>query len=114
MHTETGGPITRADMCDEKRAFFHPIRNRRRYDERAKGDPVKFDEQIQRVLIHGAIDICNRRKWRLHAVGTEAGHAHYLISWRGYVAWNDVMQKLKNLLSFFLGKEFGRAENGGL
>jgi REP element-mobilizing transposase RayT len=79
----------------------------RAYDRNAKGDPVLFDEPIQRVLIRGAIEICERRKWRLHAVGTEAGHVHYLISWRGYIPCLNVMQKLKNLLSYILGKEIG-------
>jgi len=45
-----------------------------RYQERAASDPVEFDEQMQRVLIAGMQDLCTRRSWRLHAVGTDPTH----------------------------------------
>jgi hypothetical protein len=43
--------------------------------------------------------------------GTDPTHGHFLISWKEFTAWNDVSDKLKNLLSLFLGrlaKETGR------
>jgi hypothetical protein len=77
------------------------------YDRRAKDDQVIFTERIQRVLIRGGYDICSRRKWRLHGASTEDGHAHYAISWRGYIPCMQVLSKLKNLLSYHLGNEIG-------
>jgi REP element-mobilizing transposase RayT len=77
----------------------------RKYDQRATATPVNFDESIQRILIRGATDICARRKWRLHAVGTDPGHAHFVISWQEFMAWSEVMEKLKNILSLLLGRD---------
>jgi hypothetical protein len=44
------------------------------YDGRAKFPKVVFDHEIQEILILGAYDICQRRGWRLHAVGTDPSH----------------------------------------
>jgi hypothetical protein len=75
-----------------------------RYREEAKFEVVNFDTGMQRVLIAGGYDICSRREWRLHAVGTDGTHAHYLISRPGYFEFLEVRDKLKNLLSLFLGR----------
>jgi hypothetical protein len=78
-----------------------------RYREEAKFGVVNFDSGMQRVLIAGGHDVCARRNWRLHAVGTDATHAHYLISRSGYFEFVEVRDKLKNLLSLFLGRYTG-------
>ena len=78
-----------------------------RYREHARFEPVQFDMAEQRVLIAGAHDICMRRGWRLHAVGTDPTHAHYLISQRGYFDFVEVRDRLKNLLSLFFGRSTG-------
>ncbi len=59
---------------------------------------------MQAVLIAGAADVCRRRCWRLHASGTDPTHGHFLISWNEFTPWSDVSDKLKNLLSLFLGR----------
>jgi hypothetical protein len=75
-----------------------------RYRQNAKFEPVSFDLTLQQVLIAGCHDICTRRDWRLHAVGSDPTHAHYLISQHGYFDFLTVRDKLKNLLSLFLGR----------
>jgi hypothetical protein len=42
-----------------------------------------------------------------HGAGTDDGRVHYALSWRAYIPWDQVMQKLKNVLSYLLGKEIG-------
>jgi hypothetical protein len=79
----------------------------RMYDHNAKFDPAEFDPLIQAVLISGAYDVCQRRTWRLHGAGTDPTHAHFAISWRGFTRWGDVRDKLKNLLSLFIGRATG-------
>ena len=79
----------------------------KRYDARAKQEPVTFDTAVQQVLIRGAIDICTRRRWRLHAVGTDPSHVHLVVSWRAYFPYSEVMRQLKNVLSYLLGLQIG-------
>lgn len=62
---------------------------------------------MQEILILGAFDVCRRRNWRLHAVGTETTHAHFIISWREFISWDQVLAKLKNILSLLLGRATG-------
>lgn len=76
----------------------------RKYDARAKFDPVEFTDVMQAVLIVGSHDICSRRGWRLYIVATDPTHLHLVIGWIGFVDWVDVRDKLKNLLSLFLGR----------
>jgi REP element-mobilizing transposase RayT len=77
-----------------------------RYDERAAQPPAAFDLEVQRVLIRFAHDFCARRNYRLHAVGNEIGHAHFILSWPGFSDWHEVMRRLKNALSTCLNKHF--------
>jgi hypothetical protein len=77
------------------------------YDARATQEPVIFTKEMQNVMIAGAHDICARRHWSLHGIGFEPSHAHFLISWREFIAWVEIRAKLKNLLSLFLGRFTG-------
>ena len=74
------------------------------YDDLAKFPPVEFDQEIQEILILGAHDICTRRGWRLHGIGTDPEHVHIVLSWKTYTPWRQVMEKLKNLLSLFIAR----------
>ena len=56
------------------------------------------------VLILGSHDICAHRGWRLHAIGTDPEHVHIVLSWKPRYPWREVMDKLKNLLSLFIGR----------
>jgi hypothetical protein len=78
----------------------------RKYDDRAKQDPAKFIEEVQRILIRGAHEFCTRRKMGLHGVGNEIGHVHYAISWHGYSDVDEVARRLKNILSLTLNRAF--------
>src|SRR5260221_10555610 len=75
-----------------------------RRDRNEEHRRVEFDEATQAVLIAGASDACMRRGWRLHAAGTDPTHVHLLISWHEYVEWAHVRDRLKNVLSLFLGR----------
>ncbi|HSV13841.1 MAG TPA: hypothetical protein VLI90_06250 [Tepidisphaeraceae bacterium] len=61
------------------------------------------------MLICGGYDVCSRRNLRLHAVGTDPTHGHYLVSDKDFLDWELVRDKLKNLLSLFLGRATGNA-----
>ena len=77
------------------------------FRQQAKFESVEFDAGMQRVLIAGAFDVCERRRWKLHAAGTDPTHGHFLISQPGYFDFVEVRDKLKNLLSLFLGRATG-------
>jgi REP element-mobilizing transposase RayT len=77
----------------------------KRYDERANQDPAKFELKVRKLLIRYAHDFCQRRKFRLHGVGNEVGHVHFVMSWRGYSSWEEVLRRLKNILATTLNKE---------
>ena len=102
-----------------------PADHRRGYTERGEGyqppDPeeqrrreenltqplVSFDESMQKVLIVGTYDICQRRGWRFHGAGNDETHFHAALSWKEFIEWQEVRDKLKNLLSLFLGRLTG-------
>ena len=77
------------------------------HDALARFDRVPFDDAIQRILLRGSREICAARGWRLHAGGTDPTHLHLLVSWRPFVPSSDVLNKLKNVLSYMLGREVG-------
>ena len=77
----------------------------RKYDERARDKPAVFTREVQRILIRVAADFCARRKLRLHAVGSDPSHIHYVISWHGYSAWKEILRRLKNILSLELNRK---------
>jgi hypothetical protein len=80
----------------------------RMYDGQASDEPVVSTVELQHVLIAGAADVCARRRWRLHAVGTDPTHGHFLISQADFMDWKAVRDKLKNLLSLFPGRATNR------
>lgn len=76
-----------------------------RYERRAKHERVVFDQQLQRILIDGTRDICDRRGWRVHQVAVVSSHLHALVSWRDEaVGWQFVRDTLKRLLGWMLAK----------
>jgi hypothetical protein len=81
----------------------------RMYDGQANDDPVTFSTELQRVLIVGAFDICSRRNWHLHAIGTDPTHGHFLVSEKEFMDWEAVRDKLKNILSLLLGRATGQS-----
>jgi REP element-mobilizing transposase RayT len=76
------------------------------YDQRATQDSAAFPRGVQRLLIRIAHDFCTRRRFRLHCVGNEDRHTHYVLSWRGFLTWDEVMRRLKNVLSTMLNQHF--------
>jgi hypothetical protein len=104
---EAGGPIIRADIRNGDPRYLPPDpEEAQKYDERAKQDPAQFTRDVQKILIRTAYDFCHRRKFRLHGAGNELGHAHFAVSWRGYSDADQVMRRLKNILSTTLNKTF--------
>jgi hypothetical protein len=51
-------------------------------DEKAKQEPVRFNEEQRAYAIDAAADVCGRRDWRLHAASCTATHLHVIVSWR--------------------------------
>jgi hypothetical protein len=78
-----------------------------RYRERAVFEVVGFNADMQKVLIVGMHDLCGRRQWRVHAVGSDPTHGHFLVSHPGYFDFVEARDKMKNLLSLFLGRATG-------
>ncbi|MGB7160605.1 MAG: hypothetical protein WBD40_21245 [Tepidisphaeraceae bacterium] len=76
----------------------------RKYDESAKQKPAEFSRNVQTIIIRTAHDFCARRRFRLLAVGNEAGHTHIVLGWRAYCAWEEVMRRLKNILTTTLNQ----------
>ena len=77
------------------------------YERQAKHEPVVFTPDRQMLLLSGVLDVSERRDWRIHAFGAEPTHIHVLISWKTFTPWQDVRDKLANLLSGFLGRHAG-------
>ena len=78
-----------------------------RREGNATQSPVQFDEAMQRVLVVGTYDICRRRGWRYHGGGNDLTHTHALIGWKDFVDWQEARDRLKNVLSLFLGRWTG-------
>lgn len=74
------------------------------YDEAAKQEVAVFTGEIQREILVLAHQICEEEGWRLEASGFDEGHAHHVISWRGFIAWEEVHRRFKNLLALKLNR----------
>jgi hypothetical protein len=83
-----------------------PVEQARR-QENLTQPVVHFDEMMQRVLIAGTYDVCENRGWHLYGAGNDPTHYHAAIGWDEFVEWQLVRDKLKNLLSLFLGRWTG-------
>jgi len=77
------------------------------YDLRAKQEPVWFDERTQREILQLTEQVCRDEGWVLEAAGYDPSHVHDVISWRGFMAWQEVDRKLKNLLVLKLNRLHG-------
>jgi REP element-mobilizing transposase RayT len=75
------------------------------YARAAKQPPVVFTKQIQKILIDTARAECAAKNWRLHCAATDSTHVHLLVSWKTFIPWNNVIHRLKNILSYRLGRE---------
>jgi REP element-mobilizing transposase RayT len=75
------------------------------YARAAKQPPVIFTTQIQKILVEVAQAECMAQHWRLHAAATDKTHVHFLVSWKNFIPWNDVVNRLKNILSYRLGRD---------
>ena len=78
----------------------------REWDELAKQQPAKFDELVQKLIVRFTYEFCARRKVRLRGVGNEEGHTHIVSSWRGFSDRDEVIRRLKNVLSTSLNRYF--------
>ena len=79
----------------------------KKWDERAKYERVRFDAEMQRVIIEATRDACARRSWRLHAVAVTPTHVHAMVSWRIQVGWKKVSDTLKRVLGYLLATRVG-------
>ena len=78
-----------------------------KYDQAASQDAVAFDHALQEEILVLANEICEQEGWRLEAAGFEETHTHLIISWKTFVSWEKVDQRLKNLLSLKLNRRRG-------
>ncbi len=78
----------------------------KKYDERAQQEPAEFSRVVQALIIRFTHDFCARRRFRFHGAANEPGHIHLVLSWRGYSAWNEVLRRMKNLLTTKLNQYF--------
>jgi hypothetical protein len=78
-----------------------------RREENLTQPVVHFDGMMQRILIVGTHDVCARRGWHFYGSGSDPTHFHAAVGWDGFVEWQVVRDKLKNLLSLFLARWTG-------
>ena len=69
---------------------------------------MEFGDEQQRALLEFILDICGRRRWRVHAVGMDLTHVHVVVSWSTNEEPDEVKNKLKNLMSLLLNKRESR------
>jgi hypothetical protein len=74
------------------------------YDEAAKQPCVVFTDEIQREILVLAHQICEEEGRKLEASGFDEGHAHHVISWDGFIPWEEVHRRFKNLLALKLNR----------
>jgi len=104
------GPSKPRGYTQRRKGYLRPDpKMQEDYDNRAKQEPASFDDRdIQEILILGTYDICRRRGWRLHGVGTDEKHYHWVVSWRGFIPWQEVRKITKNILSLLLNRVTGQ------
>ncbi|MFW5681707.1 MAG: hypothetical protein ACOC1G_01765 [Phycisphaeraceae bacterium] len=80
----------------------------RRYDQRAKHAPVRFDEVEQIAILDAVQTVCDRHTWRLHYACITYNHMHLLVSWTSFTPWNDVRVRLKRKMGASVSQATGR------
>lgn len=65
------------------------------YDRDASCDAVRFDRTAQQAIVDEIGSLCQRKDWRLRYACATPTHVHVLVSWDGYVPWNDVRVAMK-------------------
>ena len=78
------------------------------YKRDAKHPAMRFDAQMQEILVTTTRSICAKRAWRLHQGRTTTTHVHALVSWREFVEWKSVSNTLKRCLGAELRKSLDR------
>jgi hypothetical protein len=76
-------------------------------DRMANFDEVKFNRKMQAILIRTAYESCRRNRWHLFGSGSELSHIHFAIGWKEFQDCDEVSRRLKNALSFVLGRDIG-------
>jgi hypothetical protein len=61
------------------------VEEQRRREEKLSQDVIKFDEEMQKVLVVGTYDICKRRGWKFYGGGNDPTHTHALIGFAEFV-----------------------------
>ena len=74
------------------------------YNEAAKQEAVIFDTSVQKEILVLAYEICEREGWRLEGAGFDETHTHLVLGWHGFITWEKVDQRLKNLLALKLNR----------
>jgi hypothetical protein len=62
---------------------------------------------MQGLMIRAAIESCRRQGWRLHGSGSDVTHMHFVLSWPEFQDCDEVIRRLKNGLSYVLGRDVG-------
>ncbi len=76
-------------------------------DHLAKFDEVKFDRNMQMLMIRATLESCRRNGWGLLGSGSDTTHIHFAMCWKEFKECDEVMRRLKNSLSYVLGKCVG-------
>lgn len=71
----------------------------RRYRARQKEAAALFDEVVQRLIIDEAMIAAEKRRFRLHAVATEATHVHVLVSWADERDFEELRRGVRESIS---------------
>ena len=75
-----------------------------RYDARAGQDEMFFTPDVQRLLLETIREICDIEGWTLEAAAFDELHVHLVLSWIGFIPWEKVNQRLKNLISLRMNR----------
>jgi hypothetical protein len=81
-----------------------------RYRGNLLQDAVRFDAQIQKLLIEGTLEACRHQELTCHFIATEVTHAHVLVSWKTERSWMLVRRQIRGNITRSLNKEFCRQE----
>jgi hypothetical protein len=67
-------------------------------------EAAEFHDELQHAFLVMTLDMCQRRKWRCHAVAINETHLHAVISWFGSMPPDTVQHTAKRLLGWRAAK----------